>query len=62
MKLIHAQIAEAQKNYDAAKRKLTNAAVDAGIGDEEILELRSSARELLQILRELDDKMLRGWS
>lgn len=61
MKLIHAQIAEAQRNYDAAKRKLTNAVVNAGIGDEEVLELRASARELLQILSELDGKMLRGW-
>jgi hypothetical protein len=58
MKLIHAQIAEAQKNYDTAKRELLNAAVKAGIPEENVLTLRQNARELFDVLRELDQRIL----
>ena len=60
MKLIHAQIAEAQRNHDAVKRELINAAVNSAIEDEEVLALREELRKHHQILRELDERLLSG--
>jgi hypothetical protein len=47
-------IALLQEKLDAARRELRSAAVDFDISDEELLELRASARRIFSELKEQD--------
>lgn len=59
MKLIHAEIAECQRNLDAARKGLREAVADLDADDQAILHLRAEMRSLFKKLRELDFEMLR---
>ena len=61
MKLIHAQIAEAQKKYDLAKRELVNSVIDLDVDDQKVIELRSWTQQLYRELKSLDAKILGRW-
>lgn len=47
-------IALLQEKLDAARRELRSAAVDFEVSDEQLLDLRASARQLLLELKEQD--------
>ena len=50
----------AQNRLDAARRELRQAVVDFDVSDEKLLELRASARQAFEELREYDRKRLKG--
>lgn len=58
--MLHALIAEAQRKLDAARRELRSAVMDFDIPDEQIVEMRASARRVYDELAELDRKKLKG--
>jgi len=57
--MLHALIADAQARLDDARRQLRLAAINFDVPDEELLELRSRARNVYQELAALDRKLLR---
>jgi hypothetical protein len=52
-------IAHAQTRLDDARRQLRGAAMDFDVPDEQLLELRASARRAYEELREMDRRMLK---
>jgi hypothetical protein len=56
--MLHAQIAEAQKTLDTARRELKNAAINFEVSDEELLEARANVRRIYDELKALDAKKL----
>ncbi len=56
--MLHAQIAEAQKTLDTARRELKNAAINFDVSDEELLEARANVRRIYDELKALDAKKL----
>lgn len=59
MKLIHAQIAECQRELDQTKKDLRAAIGDLDMDDEIIIQLRKQLQVQLRRLRELDFKALK---
>ena len=49
-----------QNRLDAARRELRQAVLDFDVPDEKLLELRATARQAFEELRELDRKNLKA--
>jgi uncharacterized tellurite resistance protein B-like protein len=57
--MLHALIADAQARLDEARRQLRLAAMNFDVPDEELLELRTKARNVYNELAALDRKKLK---
>ncbi len=57
--MLHALIADAQARLDSARRELRHAAINFEVPDEELIALRSRARQVYDELAALDRKKLK---